>query len=81
MAHSLWVNFAGMHILYQVALIAIAAFMIVMSLTFIYNMLELVFTFTKDMLKMAYELLEKGVKSLYKAIDKLFMRKPAPVSA
>ncbi|UYP47044.1 hypothetical protein NEF87_003329 [Candidatus Lokiarchaeum ossiferum] len=80
-AQTFWANFAGMHILYQVAIIAIATFLIVMSLTFVYNMVALAFTYTKDVLKMIYEFLEKGVRQLSQAIEKLFARNSESVQA
>ena len=69
-------TFAGMHILYQVAIIAITAFLIVMSLTFASNMIQLAFTFTKDMVMMVVELLEKLIRDLDKTMQKLFGTQP-----
>ncbi len=76
MAHSLWANFAGMHILYQIAIIAITTFLVVMSLTFAYNMVHLAFTFTKDMVMMVIELIEKLIRDLDKTMQKLFGTQP-----
>ena len=71
-AHTFWANFAGMHILYQVAIIAITVFLVIMSLTFAYNMVHLAFTFTKDMVMMVVELVEKLIRDLDKTMQKLF---------
>ena len=71
-AEELFSQFAGMHILYQIALVAITAFLVVMSLTFAYNMIALAFTFTQDMIKMVFDLVKKLLRDLDKTMQKLF---------
>jgi hypothetical protein len=76
MAEELFSQFAGMHLLYQIAIVAITAFLIVMSLTFAYNMIALAFTFTKDMVEMAFDLIKKLLRDLDKTLQNLFGTQP-----
>ena len=72
----LFSQFAELHILYQIAIIAITVFLIVMSTTFVYNMIALAFTFTKDMIEMVIELMKKLLRDLDKVLQNLFGTQP-----
>ncbi|UYP46762.1 hypothetical protein NEF87_003047 [Candidatus Lokiarchaeum ossiferum] len=76
MAEELFSQFAGMHILYQIAIVAITVFLAVMSFAFIYNMITLAFTFTQDMVKMVFDLVKKLLHDLDKTMQKLFGTQP-----
>ncbi len=76
MAETLFSQFAGMHILYQLAIVAITAFLVVMSLTFVYNMIALGIKFTQDTLKMVWDLVKKLLHDLDTTLQKLFGTQP-----
>jgi len=76
MAETLFSQFIGMHILYQIAIVAITVFLIVMSLTFAYNMVYLAIEFTKKTIEMVVDLIKKLLRDLDKTLQKLFGTQP-----
>ena len=74
-------QFADLHVIYQITIIAISLFMVAMALTFTYNMGHLAITFVSKTVKMVIELGEKMVKDLMKTLEKLLNVNPKPVEA
>ena len=74
-------QFAELHVIYQITIIAISLFMVAMALTFTYNMGHLAITFISKTVKMVIELGEKMVKDLMKTLEKLLNVNPKPVEA
>ena len=74
-------QFAELHVIYQITIIAISLFMVAMALTFTYNMGHLAIKFVSETVKMVIELGEKMVKNLMKTLDALLHGKSQPVEA
>ena len=74
-------QFADLHVIYQITIIAISLFMVAMALTFTYNMIHLAFTFVEKTLKMVFELGEKMLKDLKRTVENLLNMNPKPVEA
>jgi len=72
-------QFAELHIIYQITIVAISLFMVAMGFAFAYNMVHLAYTFVSETVKMVIELVEKMVKDLKKTLDSLLNVKPKPV--
>jgi len=72
-------QFTELHLIYQVAIIAISLFMVSMAFTFVYKIFELAYTFVSKTIKMVVELVEKMVKDLKKTVDNLLNVKSKPV--
>ncbi len=74
-------QFAELHIIYQITIVAISLFMVAMAFAFAYNMVHLAYTFVSETVKMVIELAEKMVKDLKKTLDSLLNVKSKPVEA
>jgi len=74
-------QFAELHIIYQITIVAISLFMVAMAFAFAYNMVHLAYTFVSETVKMVIELAEKMVKDLKKTLDNLLNVKSKPVEA
>ena len=74
-------QFAELHLIYQIVIVAISLFMVAMAFAFAYNMIHLAFTFVSETVKMVIELGEKMVKDLKKTLDSLLNVKSKPVKA
>jgi hypothetical protein len=72
-------QFAELHIIYQITIVAISLFMVAMAFAFAYNMVHLAYTFVSETVKMVIELAEKMVKDLKKTLDSLLNVKSTPV--
>jgi hypothetical protein len=72
-------QFAELHIIYQITIVAISLFMVSMAFAFAYNMVHLAYTFVSETVKMVIELAEKMVKDLKKTLDNLLNVKSKPV--
>ena len=74
-------QFAELHLIYQIAIVAISLFMVAMAFAFAYNIVHLAITFVTETVKMVIELGEKMVKDLKKTLDNLLNVKSKPVEA
>ena len=74
-------QFAELHLIYQITIVAISLFMVSMAFMFAYKTIELAITFVTETVKMVFELGEKMVKDLKKTLDSLLNVKVKPVVA